>query len=123
VLARVKRDYRVDESRIYLMGHSMGAIGTWRLAAKYPDIWAAIGPLSGSGTPATVEKMRGIPQVVVHGDKDPTVPVNGSRLMVAEMKRLGVEVQYIEVPGGDHNNVVPPNLEAVVSFFDTHRKK
>jgi poly(3-hydroxybutyrate) depolymerase len=123
VLARVRRDYRVDESRIYLMGHSMGAIGTWRLAAKYPDIWAAIGLFAGTGTPATVERMRGIPQVVVHGDADPTVPVNGSRLMVAEMRRLGVEVQYIEVPGGDHNNVVPPNLEAAVSFFDVHTKK
>jgi poly(3-hydroxybutyrate) depolymerase len=123
VLALVKRDYRVDESRIYLMGHSMGAIGTWRLAAKYPDVWAAIGPISGSGAPATVERMKGIPQVVVHGDKDPTVPVNSSRLMVAEMKRLGVEVQYIEVPGGDHGSVVPPNLENVVAFFDAHRKK
>lgn len=122
VLARVKRDYRVDESRIYLMGHSMGAIGTWRLAAKYPDIWAAIGVVSGSGAPSTVERMKGIPQIVVHGDKDPTVPVNGSRVMVAEMKRLGAEVQYIEVPGGDHSSVVPPNLANIIAFFDAHRK-
>ncbi len=110
VLALVRREYRIDESRIYLMGHSMGAIGTWKLAAKYPDIWAAVGAISGSGSPATVEKMKGIPQVVVHGDTDPTVPVNGSRVMVAEMKRLGVEVHYIEVPGGNHSSVVPPNL-------------
>jgi poly(3-hydroxybutyrate) depolymerase len=123
VLALVKRNYRVDESRIYLMGHSMGAIGTWRLAAKYPDIWAALGPISGSGTPSTVERMKAIPQIVVHGDKDPTVPVTASRLMVAEMKRLGAVVQYIEVPGGDHGSVVPPNLENIVSFFDAHRKK
>lgn len=122
VLARVRREYRVDENWIYLMGHSMGAIGTWRLAAKYPDIWAAAGPISGSGSPTSVEGMRGIPQVVVHGDKDPTVPVSGSRAMVAEMQRLGVEVQYIEVPGGDHLNVVVPNLEAIVGFFDAHRK-
>ena len=67
--------------------------------------------------------MKAIPQIVVHGDKDPTVPVNASRLMVAEMKRLGADVQYIEVPGGDHGSVVPPNLEAVVTFFDAHRKK
>jgi poly(3-hydroxybutyrate) depolymerase len=122
VLARVRKDYRIDPSRIYLMGHSMGAIGTWRLAAKYPDIWAAVAPISGSGAVTTVEKMQGIPQIVVHGDKDPTVPVTGSRTMVAEMKRLGMEVQYIEVPGGDHLSVVVPNLEAVVAFFDAHKK-
>jgi len=122
VLARVRQDYRIDENRIYLMGHSMGAIGTWRLAAKYPDIWAAIGPVAGSGAPATVEKMRGIPQVVVHGDNDPTVSVAGSRTMVAEMKRHGVDVHYIEVPGGNHTSVVAPNLEAIVGFFDAHTK-
>jgi len=122
VLARVKQDYRIDESRIYLMGHSMGAIGTWRLAARYPDIWAAVGPIAGNGSTATVEKMRGIAQVVVHGDKDPTVAVGGSRIMVAEMRRLGVDVEYIEVPGGDHVSVVAPNIEAVLAFFDVHKK-
>jgi hypothetical protein len=33
-----------------------------------------------------------------------------------------VDVQYIEVPGGDHSSVVAPNLEAIVGFFDAHRK-
>ena len=123
VLARVKRDYTVDDSRIYLLGHSMGAIGTWKLAAKYAGTWTALGVISGTGAPATIEKMRGVPQVVVHGDRDPTVPVGGSRAMVAEMKRLGVDVNYIEVPDGDHSSVVVPNLEPIVLFFDAHRKQ
>jgi predicted peptidase len=122
VLRRMRADYKVDESRIYLMGHSMGAIGTWALAAKYPDIWAAVAPFAGLGAPASVERMRGIPQFVVHGDADPTVSVNGSRAMVAEMRTLGVIVSYVEVPGGDHSNVVAPNLPAMFDFFDTHRR-
>ena len=32
VLRLMKANYKVDESRIYLIGHSMGAIGTWALA-------------------------------------------------------------------------------------------
>ena len=32
--------------------------------------------------------MKHIPEVVVHGDADNTVPVSGSRNMVAEMKKL-----------------------------------
>ena len=122
VLQRVKQQYSIDEGRIYLMGHSMGAIGTWKIAAKYPDIWAALGPIAGRGTPETVEKMRHIPQVVVHGDADPTVNVEGSRTMVAEMQRLGVDVKYIEVPGGHHSDVVAPNFPAIFDFFDAHRK-
>jgi poly(3-hydroxybutyrate) depolymerase len=122
VLARMRRDYRIDDQRVYLMGHSMGAIGTWYLAAKHPDIWAAVAPFSGLGAPATVAGMKHIPQFVVHGDADPTVNVSGSRTMVAEMKKLGVDVTYIEVPGGNHINVVAPNLAAMMDFFDAKRK-
>ncbi len=123
VLRHVRQQYKVDAERVYLMGHSMGAIGTWKIAAKYPDIWAAIAPISGVGQPATIERFRKIPEIVVHGDNDLTVNVSGSRTMVEKMKELGVEVKYIEVPGGTHGNVVAPNLGAVLEFFDAHKRK
>jgi dipeptidyl aminopeptidase/acylaminoacyl peptidase len=66
--------------------------------------------------------MKSIPQFVVHGDADATVPVGRSRDMVAEMKRLGVDYRYIEVAGGNHVNVVEPNLAALFDFFDTKRR-
>jgi predicted peptidase len=122
VLQRVRQEYKIDESRIYLLGHSMGAIGTWKIAPKYSEIWAAIAPISGSGAPATLERIRQVPEIVVHGDNDPTVNVSGSRTMVARMQELGIEHKYIEVPGGVHSDVVAPNLAAVVEFFDAHRK-
>jgi poly(3-hydroxybutyrate) depolymerase len=122
VLQRVRQQYKIDESRIYLLGHSMGAIGTWKIAPKYPDIWAAIAPFSGSGASATLERIRTVPEIIVHGDNDPTVNVAGSRNMVAKLKEMGTEFKYIEVPGGVHSDVVAPNLAAVVEFFDAHRK-
>jgi poly(3-hydroxybutyrate) depolymerase len=122
VLQRVRQQYKIDENRVYLMGHSMGGIGTWKIAAKYPDVWAAIGPIAGTGVPATIERFRHIPEIVVHGDNDATVNVAGSRNMVAKMKELGVEVTYLEVPGGSHGGVVAPNLGAVLDFFDAHKK-
>ena len=112
----------LDESRVYLMGHSMGGIGTWLLAPKYPDLWAAIAPLSGAGQPATLERIRHIPEIIVHGDNDPTVNVSGSRNMVAKLKEMGTEFKYIEVPRGLHSDVVAPNLGAVIEFFDAHKK-
>jgi poly(3-hydroxybutyrate) depolymerase len=122
VLQHVRRQYKIDENRIYLMGHSMGGIGTWKIAPKYPDIWAAIAPISGNGTPDTLEKIRNVPEIIVHGDNDPTVNVSGSRTMVAKLKELGVEHKYIEVPGGLHSDVVAPNIAAIIDFFDSHRK-
>ena len=122
VLQRVRQQYKIDDSRIYLLGHSMGAIGAWKIAVKFPDIWAAIAPISGSGQPDTLERIKHVPAIVVHGDNDPTVNVAGSRTMVAKLKELGVEHTYIEVPGGVHSDVVAPNLAAVVTFFDAHKK-
>ena len=122
VLAQVRKNYNIDARRIYLMGHSMGAIGTWKIAPKYPELWAALGAFSGQGVPATVESMRRIPEFVVHGDADPTVNVAGSRAMVAAMKALNVDVKYVEVPGGNHGSVVEPNLAGMFDFFDAHTK-
>ena len=118
----MRRQYNVDVNRIYLLGHSMGAIGTWKLAAKYPDVWAAIAAFSGQGTPSTALPMKGIPNFVVHGDADPTVNVRGSRAMVEAMKALGMDVTYLEVPGGNHSAVVEPNLAAAVEFFGARRR-
>jgi len=122
VLQLMKQQYKVDESRTYLMGHSMGAIGTWRIAPKYPDLWAAIAPIAGSGNAATLERIKTVPQIVVHGDDDRTVNVQGSRTMVAKLKEMGTEHKYIEVPGGSHGGVVAPNLAAIFDFFDAHKK-
>jgi poly(3-hydroxybutyrate) depolymerase len=122
VLTRMRAEYSVDPDRVFLIGHSMGAIGTWALGAKYPHLWAALAPFSGAGVPATVARMKHIPQMVVHGDNDPTVNVNGSRTMVAEMRKQGVDVTYIEVPGGNHTDVVVPNLPKVLECLATKRR-
>ena len=122
VLQLVRQQYRIDENRIYLAGHSMGGIGTWKIAPKFPEIWAALAPFAGSGTPSTLERIRHIPQFVVHGDDDRTVNVQGSRSMVARAKDIGIDVTYIEVPGGSHSGVVAPNLPGMFEFFNTHKK-
>jgi predicted esterase len=122
VLSRMRAAYNVDESRIYLMGHSMGAIGTWALGAKYPQTWAALVPFSGTGSPALAEAMKGIPQFVVHGDADNTVSVAGSRNMVAALKKAGANVTYVEVPGGSHTDMVVPNLPQAFEFMAAQRK-
>ena len=122
VLRRMKAAYNVDDSRIYLIGHSMGAIGTWALAAKYPETWAALVAFSGTGAPSLAERMKGIPQLVVHGDADNTVNVSGSRNMVAALKKLDASVTYVEVPGGSHTDVVVPNLPRAFEFLAAQKK-
>ena len=122
VLRLMKATYNVDESRIYLMGHSMGAIGTWALGSKYPELWAGLVAFSGVGAPSLAENMKELPQFVVHGDADNTVNVSGSRNMVAALKKLGANVTYIEVPGGSHSDMVVPYLPQAFEFMAGQKK-
>jgi predicted peptidase len=122
VLELMKKDYKIDSGRIYIGGHSMGGSGSWYLGPKYSQIWAGLATFAGGVTPQGAPQVKNIPQFVVHGDADTTAPVERSRTMVAELKRLGIEHQYVEVPGGSHGGVVAPNLAGMFDFFDRHKK-
>ena len=117
VIAEVERDYKVDLNRVYLMGHSMGAYGTWSIAMDHPDMFAALGPISGGGNPAGMVKLRAIPEYVVHGDNDKTVPVTQSRTMVDAGKKAGANITYVEIPGGSHVDVAAPQFGPMLDFF------
>ncbi len=123
VLAEVQKAYKVDPAHVYLMGHSMGAYGTWSTAMDYPDIFAALAPISGGGNPADMVKIKDIPQFVVHGDDDRTVNVSQSRTMVEAGKKAGADITYMEVPGGSHTSVASPAFPKIIDFFLAHAKK
>jgi poly(3-hydroxybutyrate) depolymerase len=122
VLQMMQEHYNIDSRRIYLMGHSMGGIGTWNMASRHPDIWAALGPIAGTANPAIADKIHHIPQIVVHGDNDTTVPVTGSQRMVEALRALNATVNYIEVPGGGHSDIAPANMSNIFDFFDQHKR-
>ncbi len=123
VIAAMRRDYNVDADRIYLTGHSMGGYGTWSIAPKYPELFAAIAPISGGGNPQSLAKIKHVPQIVIHGDNDPTVSVERSRAMVRAAKGFGIEIKYIEVPGGNHTDIAVPAQKDIFDFFDTHKRQ
>jgi len=104
ILDKTMKDYPIDAKRVYLTGLSMGGYGTWDLAAKYPDRWAAIVPVCGGGDPSKAADFKGVPCWAHHGDKDTAVPVKLSRDMVEALKKAGGEPKYTEYPGVGHNS-------------------
>jgi len=117
VLAEVERDYKIDARRIYLMGHSMGGYGTWSISMAHPDVFAALGPISGGGDTSGMAKIKQIPEYVVHGDDDRTVNVSQSRRMVEAGKQAGATIDYHEIPGGSHVSVAAPQFGPMLDFF------
>jgi predicted peptidase len=103
ILAEVQKEYKTDSKRVYLTGLSMGGFGTWALAAKYPDKWAAIVPICGGGNAQTAAKIKDIPCWCFHGDADPIVDVEQSRRMIKALKDAGGSPKYDEFEGVGHN--------------------
>lgn len=104
ILAEIQKEFTTDPKRLYLTGLSMGGYGTWVLAAKYPEKWAAIVPICGGGNPKAAEKIKDIPCWCFHGADDPAVKVEKSREMIAALKAAGGDPKYTEFPGVKHQS-------------------
>jgi predicted peptidase len=104
ILAEVQKEYRVDPKRIYLTGLSMGGFGTWSIAAKYPERWAAIVPICGGGNPANAALIKDVPCWCFHGDEDSKVLPQRSREMIGALEAAGGKPKYTEYPGVQHNS-------------------
>ena len=104
LLDEISSEYAVDTTRIYLTGLSMGGYGTWYLAARYPERFAAIAPICGGGAWWVPEKLQHMPTWVFHGDADPVVPLTASQTMVDALRELGNDVQFTVYPGVTHNS-------------------
>ncbi len=145
VLEEMKRDYNVDEERVYLMGVSGGGLSSWLIGLQHPDQIAAIAPISAvsvanmatenpTGDRGTVDTLRSVyyfpmnalhvPVIVLHGDADPVTPVDvQARPMVEKMRELGLGVEYHEYPGAAHG-LGEDYLDAfdkIIDFFSRHR--
>ncbi|RYD84214.1 MAG: hypothetical protein EOP61_40405, partial [Sphingomonadales bacterium] len=102
----VAKEYNVDPNRVYLMGNSSGGSAVWAYAAKYPKRWTAIAPSAAPLEDASFpyEKLKTVPVLVIHGDKDTTMSFDGSRAMVDHAKAKGVDATWLPVEGGLHTD-------------------
>ncbi len=122
------RLYSIDKARVFLTGASMGGYGAFATALHDVSQWRAVAPICGrtdfylwfqaerDALPAwkralydaddprfLISNALDTPFLVQHGALDWTVPVDHSRRIAADARRLGLPLQYIEQPEGDHN--------------------
>ena len=69
------------------------------------------------------------PFLLIHGDVDRTVPFHQSELMEAALKKAGVPVKLVRIPGGDHGPTFPgatnpPDYKGeMVKWFDLYLRE
>ena len=98
--------FPIDTMRIYVVGLSMGGMGTLDLVSRRPQRFAAAVAICGGVNVHRLELLRGTRTRfrLIHGDADPVVPVRFSREAAAALRRAGASVEYIELPGVGHGS-------------------
>ncbi len=99
----LRREFEIDERRIYVMGQSMGGAGTWNMIANRPGFFAAAVACCGSISKDDGAGSIDTPVWNFHGDADKTVPVSVSRDRMAARRKAGGRPVYTEYAGVDHN--------------------
>jgi len=103
IFSEINANYRIDQSRVYLTGMSLGGFGTWELANRYPHRFAAIAPLCGGAKDEWAENLTHLPIWVFHGAKDKLVSVTRSDQMVEALKAQEAPVVYSRLAGLGHD--------------------
>ncbi|MBK8097883.1 MAG: dienelactone hydrolase family protein [Planctomycetes bacterium] len=94
----------VDQDRVYLTGLSMGGYGSWELAMRMPETFAAVLPVCGGGDEREAWRLLALPIWAWHGAADKVVPPERSRHLVERLRLLGSEVRYDELAGVGHDS-------------------
>ena len=109
LLADIRKRYRVDASRIYLTGLSLGGIASWRWAIARPDLFAALAPVAAETPIRRACLLKDMPIWAFHGDDDGAVPVRGDFEMVEAVRACkgSVKPRLTVYPATDHFSWVP----------------
>ena len=112
--------HAVDPSRIYVLGHSLGAGATWSTARVRGDRIAAIACLAGGcgAPPATGPAPARMPPTLLYaGELDPLAAPSRLETAVARGREAGYEIDYRIRPAAGHTLMVGPVLDEVVGWL------
>jgi len=107
LIKEVVLSHRINFTKVYLTGLSMGGYGTWELALEHPEMFAAIAPICGRVDYVFLEntsKLRNKPIWVFHGAKDEVVPISNSERMVKALKNSGANPKLTIYPNAGHDS-------------------
>lgn len=94
---------KIDKTRIYVLGISMGGYGVWDIVQRRPYMFAAAVPICGGGDISLCPIISHVPIWAWHGDCDDVIDVSRSKSMFNELKKEGSDIIYSEIKGRGHD--------------------
>ncbi|SFU30833.1 Putative esterase [Pustulibacterium marinum] len=100
----IQQEY-VQKDQVYIMGLSMGGMGTFEMIFRNPNMFAAAIPICGGAHPNTAKAYADhLPIWVFHGAKDDVVDPKYSLQMVSAILKDGGFPQYTLYEDANHNS-------------------
>ena len=101
------KNYRVDQSRIYVTGLSMGGGAVWDFASTFPTKAAAVVPVCGaaSADPTRAQAISNakLPVWATHNQDDPIVSSYNTAGWISQITQYGGDIQSTIFPVSGHD--------------------
>ncbi len=116
LLEALAYDYAIDPSRVYVLGHSMGAGATASLAGRSPEKIRAAACLAGfAGFSKKVERIP--PLLVIAAELDPIIPPEQIEPSATKAAERGLPVEFRLKRDYGHTLLVPAVLGEAVQWM------
>lgn len=123
LLDHALKTWRIDPSRVYLTGLSLGGIATWDWGTARPERFAALAPVAAFGDPKRACAAKDVPVWAFHGDHDDAVDTRGDFEMVDALKKCGATPRLTIYPATDHWSWVPAYNDPALWLWLLHQRK
>lgn len=121
-LDAARQRYPIDPDKVVVAGFSQGGMMAYHLALREPARFAGIAALSSRLPSELVEvlpklpEQEGFPVLVVHGTRDPMIPVEHARESREALREFAVTLTYREFDMG--HEISPEALRVVLQWLD-----
>ena len=94
LLNTIQEKYNIDPERILITGYSLGGMGTWHYAGRYPERFTAAIVMAGAPPEEALGFDWRIPLMVIHGRDDEVLPLHETQEIVMQLEKQGVDIEF-----------------------------
>jgi len=131
ILSEVKREYNVDENRVFVFGTSDGGTGAYFLAFRDTTPWAAflpfigdprvlLNPANGADGDVHLANLTNKPLFIVNAESDRLYPVRQIIPFLRALENVQADFEFTPKPGGHSTSWWPEEEENIERFVETH---
>jgi predicted peptidase len=110
------RQYLIDQNKTLITGHSLGGIGAWNLAAKEPDLFRAVLPVSAQPPAIILSIDWQTPIYTINSREDEIFPMRYTEETMQSLQAEGKQAILVlldEITHFETERFIPAMIEAV----------